>query len=88
MKGISKELLIKTFMHAQEYKQDFVYVMVELPDVEHPELIVNPVENVFDKLDYYMKNYNDKMELIANKQVRVVAVGYADSLMNLSEIYV
>lgn len=88
MKGINKSDLIRTFMEAEKnLNGGFVYVIVELPSVEYPELIINPVENVFDKLDYYMKHYNDNMELIANRAVRVIKVGIAEDVTDIGAIY-
>lgn len=42
------------------------------PDMIYPELIVNPHENLEAKLKYWNKAYNKDLELINNKEIKIV----------------
>lgn len=52
-----------------------------------PEIIVNPVENFLPKLFYYLKAYDDDLELIASKSAGK-SIRITDALMtnNLNDL--
>ncbi len=52
----------------------YVGVYVKAPNVPEPELILNPVVNAKEKLKYYMKAYNDDMQLNTVSSIKVLAV--------------
>lgn len=48
-------------------------VFVELPGYKKPEMIVNPPENLIDKLTYYMGAYDENMRLKSTPEIRITA---------------
>lgn len=71
-----------SFLKAKEHGVNFVAVMVDM-GMEKPEIIVNPIENVLDKLAYYEKAYDNDLRLKANPNIRIVGVTYGMSLMGI-----
>ena len=37
-------------------------LLITLPDLDSPEMITNPVENLEKKLEYYKATYDDNLE--------------------------
>lgn len=54
-------------------------VMIQLPNMNEPEAIVNPRANFPKKLEYYMSNYNDNLELKTNNEVKIIGLTYGDT---------
>lgn len=54
----------------------YLIVKIETEGSPAPELIINPLENIRAKMDYYSKVYNDDLELIrakeTGKSIRIV----------------
>jgi hypothetical protein len=48
-----------------------IRVFIEMPDLHYPETICNPASNVPAKKDYYMRAYNDNLELKAFTGIRI-----------------
>lgn len=48
-------------------------VYVELPGYKKPEMIVNPPENLVDKLTYYMGAYDEKMRMKSAPEIRITS---------------
>lgn len=46
-------------------------VFVEMPSLRQPEMIVNPPENLIEKLTYYMGAYDENMRLKAAPEIRI-----------------
>lgn len=46
-------------------------VYVDMPSLEKPERIINPSENLLEKLNYYKTAYDEDMRLIAVPEVRI-----------------
>jgi hypothetical protein len=62
----------------------YVGVAVKLPNLEQPEIIINPIENYAEKLKYYKNAYTDDLKLKANNEIEIVgayASDYADDIM-------
>lgn len=47
-------------------------LLIEMPDFEQPELIINPVANLEKKLEYYKKTYDEKLEHKHAKGIRII----------------
>lgn len=39
-----------------------VGIFIEMPGFESPEIIINPVENLEKKLDYYKNTYDENLK--------------------------
>ena len=66
----------------------YMAVKLETEGNPEPEIIVNPAENFLPKLFYYLKAYNDDLELIAakdsGKSVRITDVLMTNNLNDLN----
>lgn len=54
-------------------------VFIEKPNLKQPEMIVNPPENLVDKLTYYMGAYDENMRLKASPDIRISAFELASA---------
>ena len=66
----------------------FLAVKIETEGNPQPEVILNPAENVREKIKYYRHAYNDAMELISakatGKSVHIVDVLMTNNLNDLN----
>lgn len=69
-------------------ERGFMVVKIETEGNIGAEIIVNPFENFVPKLAYYLKAYNDDMELIAakasGKLIRITDVLMTSNLNDLN----
>ena len=65
-----KELYRKYIDEGAEY----IGVFIKSHNLEEPELIVNPKENLSKKLEYYLKAYNCDMRLNSLHSIQIVAI--------------
>ena len=65
-----KELYRKYIDEGAEY----IGVFIKSHNLEEPELIVNPKENLSKKLEYYLKAYNGDMRLNSLHSIQIVAI--------------
>lgn len=65
----------------------FMIIKIETEGNPAPEIIINPSDNFEQKKKYYLKNYNDDMELIKAKESGKV-IKITDVLMtsNLNDL--
>lgn len=61
----------------------YLVVLVESPDSVKPEIIINPRENLETKLAYYMRAYNDNLELNTFNKIRIVKYYYTRTIGRL-----
>lgn len=75
---MNKENLKEIF---EEAKQKTIDVILELtvPTRNKPEYIIVVTDNLDYKLDYYMKNYNDNLELERCKDVKILSAKTIDT---------
>lgn len=67
-----KEKLKEIFEIAKENKKD-VAIELTVPTREDTEIIIVKFGNLDYKLDYYLKNYNDKLELNRCVEVKILS---------------
>ena len=48
-----------------------INVLITMPDLPHPEMIVNPACNIKTKSEYYRKAYNDNLELKTYNAIKI-----------------
>lgn len=69
-------------------RRDYLAVKIETEGNPSPEVILNPIENLAEKMAYYDKAYNDDMELIKAKEsgklIRVTDVLVTSNLNDLN----
>lgn len=69
-------------------RRDYLAVRIETEDNLSPEVILNPIENLAEKMAYYDKAYNDDMELIKAKEsgklIRITDVLVTSNLSDLN----
>jgi len=63
------EFVVKT---AIKTKQS-LGLLIEMPGFEFPEMIVNPVENLEKKLEYYKNTYGEDLEHKHAKGIKIIA---------------
>lgn len=66
----NKKDFITDLKRAEELKMG-IAVFVEMPDLEVPEMIANPYQNLKAKIAYYEKAYDENMQLKANKEIKI-----------------
>jgi hypothetical protein len=66
------EFVIKT---AIKTKQN-LGLMIEMPDLESPEIIINPPENLERKLEYYQKAYSETLEHKNAPGIKIIGYMY------------
>lgn len=78
VKKMNKEKLKQIF---EEAKQKTIDVIIELtvPSREVSEYIIVMTDNLDYKLDYYIKNYNDNLELERCKEVKILSAKTIDT---------
>ena len=66
-----KEEMKKLFAEAKNKGMD-IGVEVTVPGQEETELIINKNSSIDNKLSYYMRSYDDDLNLNANQEVKIV----------------
>lgn len=74
-----KEQMMQCFQNALKYNQQFIAVVVELPE-GNEELIVNRRASIMDKIRYYDENYDDDLIKKNNPNIRIVTFTSGNSL--------
>lgn len=81
-KEMIKEDLEKMFKIAKETERD-VCIELTVPTREASEFIVILNDNLDYKLDYYMKNYNDNLELERFTEIKILSANIIDWNLDL-----
>lgn len=79
-KSYSKEIMLDAFrqvLHKREHK--YIAVKIETRDVKGHEVIVNPLQNAQQKIDYYDRAYTDDLVLKSYDGIKIVDYTWADS---------
>jgi hypothetical protein len=61
--------------------------MITPTTVIEPELIINPVNNMKLKLEYYKNSYNNNLELNNNPHVRITDYQWSSTVEDLVKLY-
>lgn len=69
---MNKEKLKEIFEVAKENKKD-IAVELTVPTRQDTEIIIVKFGNLDYKLDYYLKNYNDNLELNRCAEVKILS---------------
>lgn len=49
-----------------------IEILIKLPNLEYPEVICNPPENIEQKIKYYEEAYDDELKLKTNPSVSII----------------
>lgn len=77
-----KEQMIQCFQNALKYNQQFIAVVIELPN-GNEELIINRRASILDKIIYYQENYNDDLVKKDCPEIRIVTFTSGNSLFSI-----
>lgn len=66
-----KQALIDTFSECKKYNLP-ICVVLELPDTQSNELIINPPENFEKKIEYYSCTYDENLVNNNNPKIKIV----------------
>lgn len=68
---MNRQNLIDVFIKAKECNRD-VALELTVPGQKETEIIIVKVSNLDYKLDYYISNYNENLELNRCKDIRIL----------------
>lgn len=77
-----KEQLLECFKTAMKFLQEFMALKIETPN-KKCELIIFTRENYADKMDFYSQYYNEDLECLANKDVKIIDFCCANDLESI-----
>ena len=79
---IKKEQLLECFKTAMKFLQEFMALKIETPN-KQCELIIFTRENYADKMDFYSQYYNEDLECLANRDVKIIDFCCANDLESI-----
>jgi len=65
---------LKFLKELESDKIEYFSVGIETQGMEGVELIINPIVNIDQKINYYDKSYNDDLVLNSCDEIRIVSV--------------
>lgn len=71
------------FDTAIRFKEKYIAVMIKMEGYPKPEIIVNFVENIPKKLEYYKNAYDENLNLKAAKGIKIAGVASGNTLRDL-----
>jgi len=72
-------------LEALENETPWMYVLVEMPNTSDEEIIINPITNFEEKLEFYKKQYDAEMKHKYVEGLRIVGYGFCESLAEIEE---
>lgn len=82
---LTLEYLENCFNNAKKEGQLFVAVKVEMKGLPEHEIIVNPIENVDEKLSYYKAVYDNNLNHKYSTGVKIVGFVFANSMDEIQD---
>lgn len=79
----NKKRLEEVWVEGLEEGAKYFYLEFKLPDHPATEVIVNPIENVPNKLAYIEKQYGGDLRSKHNSEVEIVSFGYVHNMSQL-----
>lgn len=84
IKGKKLKQLLVCFGTAVSEQANYVAVKIEGIG-EEPEIVINSNCNISEKAYYYIKAYNENLELRANPNIKIVDYVFGDSFEEIQE---
>lgn len=75
--ALTMQNLVNTLLQAKEQDAKFFMVQIKTAGCSELETIINPIENVDTKLNYYMLAYDEDLKLKTNKDIQIVNFTFA-----------
>ena len=76
-----KESMVYLFNKAKEDNAKYIFTTIDL-GYDKDEIIINPIDNVDEKIKYLSKTYNDELEH-PHAPVRITGFGYVHNISQL-----
>ena len=70
--ALTMDNLIDTLHKAKEQEANFFAVQIKMPDCNSPETIINSIDNVDTKINYYKNVYNNDLKLKSCDAIQIV----------------
>ena len=83
MEELTMESLEKTFKEAQERKAKYIAVRIEMEGFPEHEVIINLLDNLPKKLEYYRNAYRNDLRLKVNTGIRIVDFTYGNDFSTI-----
>lgn len=83
---MKRKELVDIMLGAIENKAEYFGVRIETKGMPRYEIIINKYENLDYKLEYYINNYNEDMELKRCSDIKITMAGYSDDLEDIEAI--
>lgn len=77
--------LERCFNTAKELGQKFVAIRVEMDGFPKAEIIVNPIENVDSKLEYYKNAYNEDLTHKHANGIKITSFSFGKTMSEIQE---
>lgn len=69
---MNKSNLTKMFELAKKNNAQYIGVKIKLPNLDKAEIILNPISNFDNKLEYYLNTYDENLEMKINKNIKII----------------
>ena len=76
---ISMKLLESAVLFAQEVHYQFFAIKIEMDDFPDSEVIINPIINMVEKLEYWKNTYNEDLTHKHSSSIKIVDFAMGDS---------
>lgn len=70
----NKDYLVGSFRKAHAENASYVGLSIMMEGYLKEEFIINPHENILDKMEYYINTYDDDLYHKFSKGIRIVAI--------------
>ena len=84
--NFNMEKFKKMFEDAIENNKKNCAIIVENSDYKKPEIIINLRENFEDKLEYYLRAYNEKLVLKNCEKIKISEAIFSNNLRDIFQI--
>lgn len=84
--NLTIQYLVNMFGEARSLGANFIGVKIQMEGFEEPEVIINPSENFYTKLEYYKRAYNDDLTLKAFNGIKIIDVAYGEDYLEIQEM--
>lgn len=79
------ENLVKCFNTAKEENYKYVGVAIVNEEYDGVEIIINSSENFDNKLDYYLKAYDDNLTLKAYNKIKILGFTFGNTFNSIAD---
>ena len=77
--------LQNVFLRAIETHEEYIGIRIEMPNLELPEVIINPRKNFKEKLEYYLSAYDNDLKLKSCKNIKITGFMYGSNYQEIQD---